>query len=103
MDFSKNEIRRLVELWEATIPDQLTSEKLARILSIKSQNPNFRKIKKWLIDNDIIKEISVEKPCHFLSLNKKTLKEMIPEIEFIKYIHDRIFVKMWGEKILRFE
>lgn len=95
MDFSKEDIVLLIELckWQ---PKEFNYEDLSKELGTPSTGGRFKRIKEWLKENKIIEEKFKSGTSTLLKFNRKRLENIIPEIEFIKYIHDEFIDKICG-------
>lgn len=96
MDFTNKDIKNLIELYSWNIPDFFNYESLSNFFQMKSSNPRFIRIKKWLLKKKIIEEKAKVGNSHLLQLDKKKLKETIPEIDFIRFLHDKFIKEIWN-------
>lgn len=96
-EFTIDDIKILVDLYCLNLPKILNFATLARELELSATDPKFRYIQKYLLDNEIITIKGIIGSSKILEIDKKKLKEKIPEIPIIRFINDEVMDKVWGK------
>ena len=98
-DLNWLEIKLLIKTMDIYFEKLMTYTKYANKLDNLSSDPHFRKIILFLKSYNILKEVNYLGPSIIIEVNKKLLKEIIPELEIIRYLHDNFIVKHFKTKV----
>ncbi len=99
VDFNINEIKRIIELYKINPPKRLNYLKLANYMGLRTSDRRFTRITKYLLSKRILVVLEKLGSNKILKLDKEKLKEEIPEIDFIKYLHNECIHKIYKKTI----
>ncbi len=99
VNFNIEDIKRIIKLYSIKQPERFNFIKLANYLGLRTSDPRFVKIEKYLINKKILTIIEELGANKIIKLNKNKLKEEIPEIEFIRFLHDECIHKIYKKTI----
>lgn len=88
MDLNLKEMISLIELSNLRLRKEPYMTELAEYLNYKSDDIHFRKIKKWLQDNRIMK-VYLEDGKKYAEIDWKKLDEFIPEIPYNRLLLEK--------------
>lgn len=101
--FKIPEIVSLINLLNSEIKGILNYSKLSKLLGYGSSDKRFLKIKNYLLEIGAIIEVDMIGGSKILELNKKILKEQLPELKFLKFLHEEFIKKAWGEEAWKYK
>jgi len=98
-EFTTKEIELLIKIFYIRFPRNINYSLLANELDLRQSDKRFVKIKNWLLDKNVVKEVGSIGSSKIIEINLKKLKEEIPEIPFIKEFHEKFIEGVWNKGI----
>jgi len=90
------EIKGILKIYHHKFPIDINYSLISKAIDINQQHPRFRAIQKFLLKKGVFIERGKLGPSIMLTIDKRQLKAIIPEIYLMRFVNDEVMKPIWG-------